>query len=592
MISPRRTLITLEHGLYILAFVLALTLRLLNLGAAPLSAFESDLALRGLDLAGRAAGPLGSQPVYIVLTGMFFSIFKATDASARLLPAVTGSFLVFLPLLFKTLLGSTTRTRTAGVIFAFAVALDPGLVAVSRMAGSPILALVFSLLAAGFIWQGNAVLAGLLAGLALMSGPDIIQGAAAFGLAVLVALIFPSKFTSHSTISQQTTAQFHDHAFWRKLILFTCLVIVSGGLIWLRFPQGLASLSNTIPAYLAGWLQTSGIPAFRLPATLLLYQPLALIFALVAIARAWWTEPPQPNHNRFLSLWAGCALVLAMIYPSRQVAGLIWTLIPFWLLAASELSQHLPDLSVSTQKLPGIGLASAITLFIFLIWYNLLRLSSLGAQFYLYAAIIGGLILMAVIVIILVTLGWGMDATRFGMVWGTSLILGAYMLSAMWGASQVRPNDPVELWTIAPGTGQVKELLTTIKDLSSWRYGLKNSIDIHTNLSTPDLQWALRDFPNAVYMTTLNYDLLPDVILTGQSQMETGTLSGYRGQQLVWSRTALWQGIFPPNLLRWLTYRELPTTSQPIILWARGDLFPGGVITGTESSLNPVEPVH
>ena len=592
MKSSKQNLITLEHVLYILAFGLALSLRLLNLGAAPLSEFESELALRALDLASGRAGLVGTQPAYIVLTGLIFSIFKASEATARFFPAFTGSLLVFIPLLFKSLFGTTSRTRTAGVLFAFAVALDPGLVAASRLVGGPIPALVFSLLAAGFIWQGKGALAGFLAGLAVMSGPTFIEGAVALGLAAAGTALLQYKPGSNHVFQPELPHHLHEPLFWQKSGLFAGTAFLIGGLLWLRFPQGLAELANTIPSYLAGWLQPSGIPALRLPASLLLYQPLAVIFGLAGIFRAWFKPSFQPDPDRFLSLWAGCALILAMIYPSRQVTSTVWALIPLWLLAASELSQHSLPQPNSPQRLPGLSLAGIVAFFIFLLWYNLLRLGNLNAQLYLYAAIIGGLFMMTVIVVILVSLGWGFEAARFGLVWGSSLIMALYMLSAMWGASQTRSNDPIEFWTIAPGTGQEKQLLATLEDLSTWQYGLKNMVNIHTNLTSPGLRWALRNFPNVSYMTTLDYDLAPDVILSSSPQTEAGNLPGYRGQEFIWSRTAVWNGVIPPNLLRWLTFRELPSTSQPIILWARGDLFRGGSIPGIESPTSQVEPVH
>jgi len=592
MNSPSRPILTLESVLYLLAFGLALCLRFLNLGAFPLSAFESELAVRGLNLASGSAGTVGAQPAYIAVTSLIFAIFKSSEAAARFLPAFSGSLLVFFPLFFRNLYPPNPRYRTAAVIFAFAAALDPGLVAASRMVGSPMPAIVFSLLSAGFIWQGNAILAGLLAGLAVMSGTGFIEGALAVCLAVLLAFIFDSKLNILLVFRQHLPSHIQQPTFWRKMGLFAVIMILAGGLLWLRVPQGLVGLSSLFPAYLAGWLQPSGMPAFRLPVALVLYQPLVVTFGLVAVLRAWLQASPAPTPNRFLSLWAGSALILAMLYPSRQVVGILWVVVPLWLMAASELNQHIVISPDSRQRLAGMGLAGLVALFIFLIWYNLLRLGNLGAQYYLYLAIIGGLIMMGIILVILVLLGWGFPAVRFGLVWGSSLIMGFYMLAAMWGGSQVHPNDPVELWTIAPGPGQPDELLDTLMDLSSWHYGFRNSIRIHTNLVTPDVHWALRDFPNTVYLTTIDPNLKPDIILTSVPQSDTDNLSGYLGQPLTWSRTALWNGILPPNLLRWLTYRELPTAPQMVVIWARTDLFPGGLSSSTELPLSPGQPIH
>ena len=70
---------TLEIALYLLAFALALALRLLNLGQSPLTDGEATLALQALQIArpGMAALVPGPYPAYIFLTGATFSIFGA-----------------------------------------------------------------------------------------------------------------------------------------------------------------------------------------------------------------------------------------------------------------------------------------------------------------------------------------------------------------------------------------------------------------------------------------------------------------------------------------------------------------------------------
>lgn len=580
---------TTEMVLYLLAFGIALFLRLWKLGGFPLSEFEAEWAVRAFDLTIGETGSLGPQPAYIILTSLIFSIFKDSEATARLLPALAGSCLVFLPWLLRGILGSSSQIRRASLMFAFAVALDPGLVYVSRIAGSPILPLVFSLFAGAFIWQGNPIAAGILAGLAGLSGPGVIEGLTGLGIALLTTMIFQQMGIEIFGINSEYPLHLTDRNFWRKFGLFAGGTIILGGLLWLNLPQGFASLSNTIPAYLNGWINGSGVPALRLPATLVLYQPLAVIFGLIAILHTWRKPLTESNPNRLLSLWFASALILYMIYPGRQVSSLIWVLVPLWFLAVSELSRHTFTLEDASIQLPGFGLSGAISFFLFLIWYNLLRLEVLGAQNYLYAAIIGGLFLMALIVTILVELGWGSKAVWFGLTWGISLIAGLYMLSAMWGVSQVRPNHPSELWTYSPGTGQVIDLMQTLDIISSREYGIKNNLDIHNTLSSPGLRWMLRKYPNVSYSSTIGYDMQPDVILTNQPQNETGLQAGYRGQELMWSQTALWNGVIPPNLLRWLTYRELPTTPQPITVWVRGDLFPGEFSSSSQNNLVPEE---
>ena len=161
--------IRFEHILYFLAFALALGVRLLNLGEAPLSDFEADWALQSLALARGEFVNLGAQPGYIFLTTVFFSLFEDTNFTARLWSALAGSLLVLTPFAFRDRLG-----QKAGIIVAFGLALDPGMVALSRLAGGQMPAMTFTMLALALFFSGRFAWVGVAAGLALLSGPAAI----------------------------------------------------------------------------------------------------------------------------------------------------------------------------------------------------------------------------------------------------------------------------------------------------------------------------------------------------------------------------------------------------------------------------------
>ena len=119
-----------EQILYLLAFLMALGIRLLNLGDAPLSDFEAGWALQSLALAGGESVVLGAQPGYIFSTLMLFELFGTANFLARLWPALAGSLLVLAPYAFRDQLG-----QKAAVILAFGFVFDPGMTALSRLAG-------------------------------------------------------------------------------------------------------------------------------------------------------------------------------------------------------------------------------------------------------------------------------------------------------------------------------------------------------------------------------------------------------------------------------------------------------------------------
>ena len=190
--------LTLEHALYALAFALALTVRFLHLGALPLSDFEADWAFQALQVA-RGAHPaipalaagasVGPNPAYVLLTSILFFIFGASNFLARFWPALAGGILVLTPFFFRDRLG-----RVPALILAFALTFEPGLLALSRTAGSSILAVSFLALAWAMGREGRYPLAGVFGGLALLSGPAIWMGLLALALAWVIWQAFVGRW--------------------------------------------------------------------------------------------------------------------------------------------------------------------------------------------------------------------------------------------------------------------------------------------------------------------------------------------------------------------------------------------------------------
>ncbi|TLN00403.1 hypothetical protein FDZ74_16645, partial [bacterium] len=172
----------IERILWILAISLALLLRLLKLGAAPLTDWEASNALPVFQWVKSGAVPAGSQAAYTLFSGLTFFLTGASTDAARLIPALTGSLLVLAPLAFRRQLG-----RWPALIAAFGLALDPLLVANSRQADGSIWAIAFTLFALGFLLNRRSVLAGICFGLALLGGPSLWLGWLGLGLALVAS---------------------------------------------------------------------------------------------------------------------------------------------------------------------------------------------------------------------------------------------------------------------------------------------------------------------------------------------------------------------------------------------------------------------
>ncbi len=571
---------TIEHALYGLVFGLALGVRFLRLGAAPLTDFEAGWALGALEISGRGTSSgaiaLGPNPAYGMLTGLLFFLLGSSNGLARFWPALAGALLVFLPLFFRRQLGQ----RTA-LCLALGLALDPGLVFAARTAGSALPALAFGLLALGATYRRQAALAGILGGLALLSGPGLLTGAIGLGLAWgATRLLARTGAVGGSPEQPGETPAGPDPAWLRRGLSFLAGTALLAGTLFFRFPQGLGALAETLTAYLGGWGSSSGAPALRLPIALLVYHPLPLVFGCVAAARGWLGRSPQAGLARRLSLWALFGLLMPMLYPARQVEDLIWMLVPLWALAALEIADDLA-VDIAAQNRPvAAGQAALLVILLAFGWNYLLVLSGanqLAGQAALrsMAILAVGVTGMGAVTTLLVSLGWTWPTAQRGLVWGVCLGLGLYMLAAGWGLWQVRPAGDQELWSRTPSAGEASLLASTLQDFSEWHTGFPRALDAVVLVDSPSLRWLLRDWPEVRYATELSPGELPSAILAYKGQEPPALTARYRGQDFAWETAPAWEGLLPADLARWLAFRQGPEQQNELILWVRADLFPG-----------------
>ncbi|MCU0488110.1 MAG: hypothetical protein MUE67_04055 [Anaerolineales bacterium] len=604
---------TFEHLFYLTAILLGLSLRLGKLGAAPLTDTEAAWALQALAGGqGNTGQFLAPQPAYVSLTGWLFDLFGNTNFLARLWPALTGSLLVLLPLVIQSALNRSWRdlragqpayipllSRQAALVLAFGLALAPGLVVVSRQAGSPMPALSLSLLAIGlFLGRRPGVmldscLAGILAGLALLSGPAAVHGLLVLGCTLAAFWLLKKNIPNQTDPGLPGDSRQPDLK-WFGLSMAGAVILVSSS--FLTNPPGLATWFETLPAYFRGWLGSPGIPALRLLAALLVYQPIAVIFGLLGGIREGFFSGEQ--NNRILSLtllvWIVIGLGLALLNPARQASDLIWVLAPAWILAATQIGRVLP-----TGR---INLTSALHAILFivlmgLLWYSLASFSRFqvgDAERTARLFIIVGILALTALTSILIQLGWSWEVARRGISWGSLGALGLFSISMLWGAAYLRPNQPQELWSLTPGSGEADLMLSTLKDLSSWSTGRPETIDILTEVDLPSLHWALRNFKQVRVIapgssSTLPATQLPSILITNLRQETPALTASYRGQDFSWRRSPGWTGALPADWSSWLTFRRASIQSENIILWARSDLFPGGSLELPSNSQNPPE---
>jgi hypothetical protein len=578
-----------EGWLYGLAFLIALGLRLIQLGTAPLTDSEANLALQAFHIANGTRPLLGPQPAYILLTSVLFLVFESSNFMARFWPAIVGSAMVFAPSLFR----SQLKPRPA-LILAFLFAIDPGLVALSRLAGGVVLAVTFTLFAWGMWNRRYFILAGIFAGLALLSGTSIWMGLLGLGLAWLfIQAVERRPFTETSedldkqipdaeNADASVSAPQNDGDGYQVRPLFLALVVtlILGGTLFFAVPNGLSAWVASLPAYLGGWLAASANTPSRILFTLFVYEPLALFFAVLSLIRGFRTGSKRIIR---LSIWLAVSLLLAVFY--RQVGELAWVILPLQALAALEIAR---SLLVSRSERIEVGVVA--TALLILLTYTWFDIAAIGLdpfnQFATAIPIIGsiqnpryailfGALGILVLCILFVAFGWSSRIAWLGTTWALLIFLTVYSLGASWGASGMRSPTGVELWTTDSRPSQANLLLQTVNEVSELSVGDNQSQPITImGVNSPALEWLLRNHAVKV-VAALDPQGTPPLIITPPMN-DLSLPSAYRGQDFVWRQVVQYDTMQRPEWWRWLVNRQLPRTDEVIILWARNDLFPDG----------------
>jgi hypothetical protein len=575
-----------EGWLYWLAFLIALGFRLVQLGAAPLTDSEAALALQALHVAQGKAPLLSSQTGYILLTSILFAVINTTNFMARFFPALVGSALVFVPYFFR----DKIKPRPA-LILAFLLAIDPGLVALSRQAGGTLLAVTFLLFAWAMWRAGRFILAGVFAGLGLLAGPSLWAGVLVFGLTWLFLQGMSKPASSETTDPsprEESNAPLANYQLlspnYRPALLALLITLLFGGTLFFLSPNGLSAWLSALPDYLEGWTAPSSMSAGRVLVTFLAYEPLGLFLAILALIRGY-----RIGSRRILrlSLWFGVALLLAVFY--RQASELAWAIIPLLTLAALELSRAL---AIFPEERVEVGVVVlALMILLVYMWFDVSKIALdpfgslaattlpfFGRNIQLAAApymVLLGASLIITLCIAFVAFGWSTRTAWLGTTWAFVIFLGLYSLGAAWGASGLRARNGLELWTPDPPPVQPDLLLASVDDVSEFSLGHDTSQPVTVmGIDSPALEWALRDRP-LEFVSALDPQVAPPIVITPIMDEESlGLPAAYRGQDFIWRQRPRWEELQSPDWVRWLVFRQLPREDEMIVLWVRDDLFP------------------
>ena len=563
---------TVETGLWILLAAMSLTLRLARLDVAPLAADEVHEALAAWRLAAGSGVPAGGySPFLLGVNGLLFAVAGTGDGLARLPTALLGSLLPLTLWLLRRRIG-----RWGALMAGLYLACSPAaLFGARHLDGTVVSALGVMLLLGGltrFLDGGGRrwlfVAAGGLA-VAVTGGPP------AYGLllplAVAGAVLLRDVRRSEAAVR-----------LWRHLpsaLLLFALLVVLLGTAWGVNLTGLGATGDILARWL-GRFAPATEPAPGPLLLLLVYEPLGLLVGLggglAALLR-------RERFATLLLLWAVGGIVLLWLTPSRAPLDVLTVVLPLALLTGT-VAEAVARTWRRGQEWLIEGLYGVMVLVLWIHLYLVLaHYTILGNMADLALAVLT-LSLQVVLALaywlaVQPEVAWRMPVAA------TALVLLMLTFSAAWRVAQVYPSDPRELLVTEPTAIEVRDLVSTLEDLSWQETGTAMLVPF-TFEAQPDgvLTWYLRDFARAQRVDDLRLvEAGPDVVVT--SRRELAMRGGeqevtYAGQDFVLRRhwevrdlTCRGESNWDcRDIVRWWLFRKTPALPEPVewaVLWVR-----------------------
>jgi hypothetical protein len=552
-----------EPWLYLGAFILAVGFRLVNLGSLPLSDREALEALKALALLD-GSSTSSAQPFYAMLTAGLFNFFGSGEFLARLVPALAGCLLLVVPMLLRHKLG-----RMAALILAYGLAIDPALVSISRQAGSAMPALSFSLLALACLWIRRTRMAGVFAGLAVLTGTSFWFGLIGFLLAYLVDDLLTRMKSKKAGSADDESLKTIRGRETREAWWAFGLTLLLGGSLFLIVPSGYSMIVSGLLSHITGWQTSGGVSVARILIALTVYQAAVLLLGLTE-GISGLIQRQIECRSAFIAFLA--YLFLLLVYPGRQMQDAAWCIVLLWLLTA-WLASHISS-TPREAVLPILGHAALIVaLVIFLILNVTWVLGGFGGLDVTRSLTILGILLVILIISFMVAYGWGLEVAARGALTGFGLILLSFMLSLGVSAGGMNGRSSPDLWREDNRVTGARTLLADLNTVSLWNTGVREGLTVEVMaFDRPSMRWTLRQFPEVHFVNALSPDGTPDVIIT-DFIFRPELSDSYRGETFAWYTTPDWDTLDAYSFLDWIFHRKVNESTTNLILWMRQDLF-------------------
>ncbi|GAB4481221.1 MAG: hypothetical protein Kow00124_28750 [Anaerolineae bacterium] len=576
--------ISAEMLVYVVILVVAVGVRAVRPGAAPLNDAEAAQALAAWNLIDPAAPGQGTIESPLVFAGaaLSFTLASLSDGAARFLPMLGGAALAFTPLLFRRQIGPLAALAACAWL-----AISPTAVIASRQmtgVGLMMLALTAALAAVlAYLQTGGRsplIATGAALGFALLadfSAPLVI-------ITLLIGLGFAMLTDEEDLLTGEDVLSLLRVIPWRLPLLGLLVALIIGGALFYAAPEGIGAAADQAIRLMQGFaIAPAGAPYLGL--TLAIYEPFLLIFGVIGAWRASLAAEPL---ERFLAGWGIAAILACLLYRGALPVHGLWAVVPLALLAGLAIR----DLAGLRETAPrwiapafatGVIALTAMTAAGVMLHLRGTRVYSFGAGGPLAGStlplnlILSGLwVALLLVLAMTVAVSWGGATMRrglalAGLILGLGIASGSAVTLALPDATS--PYQPLHLAPAQPG---LRLLVQTAKEIG----GLTTGIAIETPITVqgqPEsaLGWALRGFHEVTFVQAVTPDITTPLVIAPAEPQAVAPGSNYVGQDFVITRTWGPGGMTPTQIGRWLIYRraETPAAEERVILWVREDIY-------------------
>ena len=525
--------------------------------------------------------PLPASPLLFTLQALLFSVFGASEVTARLPVVLAGALLPLLPLLLQSALG-----RARALAFCVLLAASPVLLLASRQSA----AVVLSLLLTGLLlWAAlrfaqarhghHAALATTtLVWLLLLSEPAAIVLALMAGGSMIVALLWSRRSVAHQDPLPLARDLLRSWPFGSSLppALLTAFLVAT---LFMLNPGGLAAVGELLAAFVTGFV-TPGPGALPLQAlqVALFFEPLLLLLALLRLLQLRFREPGIAD--RLLIVWTLLAVATLLLWRGAGPEHALWLIVPL----AGLSSGLVTSLRASVEKQRAtplwLMLMSGIASFALLALFSL-HLQAFARILELTAAGISHLVWMG-LALLLLGLGcvwlaqeWSWPAALRACGGGVLVLVLAASLGSGWTSAVNRADDPDGLWQVRPAAREALLLRETLQTLAQRESGGFPRLELFVQTDDKNLvEWLLRDFTRLRFIERASDALGAKILLLPWSAEPPPLVGDYVGQGFVLRRARSSAASGP--MAGWLlSDHENVVPPATLALWLRRDIYDG-----------------